>query len=73
IVLQAMRDQQKNHYPQAMGDQPENHHVATGVQQHNQHHQAMGEQQQNEHAANNQPIPDVQRTTVQSPNHGSNT
>ncbi|KAI3898477.1 hypothetical protein MKW92_053045, partial [Papaver armeniacum] len=43
------------------------------LQQHIQHHQAIGEQQQNEHAAYNQPIPDVQRTTVQSPNHGSNT
>ncbi|KAI3909495.1 hypothetical protein MKW92_015602, partial [Papaver armeniacum] len=70
IVLQAIRDQQKNQHPQAMADKPENHPVAMAEQQHNQH-QAMGEQQQNEHAGNNQPIPNVQRTTV--PNHGSNT
>ncbi|KAI3914393.1 hypothetical protein MKW92_045402 [Papaver armeniacum] len=72
IVLQAMRDQQKNQHSSSYGDQPENHPVATGEQQHNQHHQAMGEEHRNEHATNNQSIPNVQRTTVPIPNHGSN-
>ncbi|RZC72900.1 hypothetical protein C5167_048377 [Papaver somniferum] len=65
-------DQQKNQHPQAMGDQPENHPVATGEQQHNQHHQDTGEERRKEHVTNNQLIPDVQRTTVPIPNHGSN-